>query len=336
MSATVLVTGAAGFIGHYVSQRLLERGVTVVGLDNLNDYYDVRLKEARLARMTGGAHKDRFRHARISLEDRAAMDDLFRRERFDSIIHLAAQAGVRYSLTHPHAYVDANLAGFMTILEGARAQQVRHLVYASSSSVYGANTKLPFSVQDPVERPISLYAATKRANELMAYVYATQFKVPATGLRFFTVYGPWGRPDMAAFKFIRAILAGEPIEVYNHGDMQRDFTYVDDIVEGVLRVHERAPAADADGVRHKVYNIGNHKSEPLMRFIELLSQAIGRTPEMKLLPMQPGDVKATYADTDDLRREFDWAPSTPIDVGLPRLVQWYLDFYGGKPGPKSA
>lgn len=336
MSQTILVTGAAGFIGHFVSQELLARGATVVGLDNLNDYYDVRLKEARLARMTEGPHKTRFRFARISLEDRAAMDELFKRERFDSIIHLAAQAGVRYSLTHPHAYVDANLAGFMTILEGARAQQVRHLVYASSSSVYGANTKLPFAVSDPVERPISLYAATKRANELMAYVYATQFKVPATGLRFFTVYGPWGRPDMAAFKFIRAILAGEPIEVYNHGDMQRDFTYVDDIVGGVLRVHERAPAADADGVRHKVYNIGNHKSEPLMRFIEILSQAIGKTPEMRLMPMQPGDVKATYAETEDLRREFDWAPSTPIDVGLPRLVQWYLDFYGGKPGPKSA
>jgi UDP-glucuronate 4-epimerase len=216
----------------------------------------------------------------------------------------------------------------MTILEGARAQQVRHLVYASSSSVYGANSKQPFAVSDPVDRPISLYAATKRANELMAYVYAMQFGVAATGLRFFTVYGPWGRPDMAAFKFTQAILAGEPIDVYNFGDMQRDFTYIDDIVEGVLRVHERAPAADADGVRHKVYNIGNHRPEPLMRFIEVLAAAIGRAPQMHLMPLQQGDVKATYADTDDLRREFDWAPSTPIDVGLPRMVQWYLDYYG--------
>jgi UDP-glucuronate 4-epimerase len=256
------------------------------------------------------------------------MEELFKRHRFDSIIHLAAQAGVRYSLTHPHAYVDSNLAGMMTILEGARAQQVEHLVYASSSSVYGANTKLPFATSDAVDRPISLYAATKRANELMAYVYAMQFGVPATGLRFFTVYGPWGRPDMAAFRFTKAILAGEPIEVYNFGDMQRDFTYVDDIVEGVLRVHDKPAQADGDGVRHKVYNIGNHRAEPLLRFIEVLSAALGRKPEMQLMPLQPGDVKATYADTDDLRREFDWAPSTPIDVGLPRLVQWYRQYYG--------
>ncbi len=327
--STVLVTGAAGFIGHFVAQRLLEQGATVIGLDNLNDYYDPKLKEDRLARLTQGPHAARFRVARIDLADRAAMEALFARERFDSIIHLAAQAGVRYSLTHPHAYVQSNLAGFMTILEGARAQQVRHLVYASSSSVYGANTKQPFAVADPVDRPISLYAATKRANELMAYVYAMQFGVAATGLRFFTVYGPWGRPDMAAFKFTQAILAGQPIDVYNFGDMQRDFTYIDDIVEGVLRVHERAPAVDADGVRHKVYNIGNHRSEPLMRFIEVLAAAIGRPAQMNLMPLQPGDVKSTYADTDDLRREFNWTPTTPIDVGLPRLVQWYRDYYGG-------
>ncbi len=322
--ATLLVTGAAGFIGSYVATRLLARGATVVGLDNVNDYYDPKLKEDRLARLTPHAN---FRFERVDLADRPGMQGVFARHRFDSIIHLAAQAGVRYSLTHPHAYVDSNLAGFMTILEGARAQQVQHLVYASSSSVYGANTKLPFSTSDAVERPISLYAATKRANELMAYVYATQFKVPATGLRFFTVYGPWGRPDMAAFIFTKAILEGRPIEVYNHGDMQRDFTYVDDIVEGVLCVHDKPPAPDADGVRHKVYNIGNHRAEPLLRFIEVLSNALGRKPEMKLMPLQPGDVKATYADTDDLRREFDWAPSTPIDVGLPRLVAWYRDYY---------
>jgi UDP-glucuronate 4-epimerase len=322
--AGILVTGAAGFIGSYVAARLLARGAEVVGLDNLNDYYDPKLKEDRLARLTPHAN---FRFERTDLADRAGMEGVFTRHRFDSIIHLAAQAGVRYSLTHPHAYVDSNLAGMMTILEGARAQQVRHLVYASSSSVYGANTKLPFATTDAVDRPISLYAATKRANELMAYVYAMQFGVPATGLRFFTVYGPWGRPDMAAFKFTKAILAGEPIEVYNFGDMQRDFTYVDDIVEGVLRVHDRPAAADADGVRHKVYNIGNHRAEPLLRFIEVLSEALGRRPEMKLMPLQAGDVKATYADTDDLRREFDWAPSTPIDVGLPRLVAWYRDYY---------
>jgi UDP-glucuronate 4-epimerase len=327
----VLVTGAAGFIGSFVALRLLERGAAVVGLDNLNDYYDPRLKQDRLARLQPHAG---FSFERVDLADRAAMQGVFARHRFDSIVHLAAQAGVRYSLTHPHAYVDSNLAGMVTVLEGARAQQVRHLVYASSSSVYGANTKLPFATTDPVDRPVSLYAATKRANELMAYVYATQFGLPATGLRLFTVYGPWGRPDMAAIRFTRAILAGEPIEVYNHGDMQRDFTYIDDIVEGVLRVHDRPPAADADGVRHKVYNIGNHRAEPLLRFIEVLGQALGRQPEMKLMPLQAGDVKATFADTADLRREFQWAPSTSIEVGLPRLVGWYREYYGGPAQPR--
>ena len=328
MTAKVLVTGAAGFIANFVALRLLDRGVQVVGLDNLNDYYDPKLKEDRLARLLP---LPGFHFEKVDLSDRAAMAGVFDRHRFDSIIHLGAQAGVRYSITHPHAYVDSNLSGFMTILEGARAQSVRHLVYASSSSVYGANTKLPFSTADAVDRPISLYAATKRANELMAYVYATQFKVPCTGLRFFTVYGPWGRPDMAAFKFIDAILAGDPIDVYNFGDMQRDFTYIDDIVEGVLRVHERPALPDSDGAPHKVYNIGNHRSEPLMRFIEVLCQALGRKPEMNLMPLQAGDVKATYADTEDLRREFDWTPSTPIDVGLPRLVDWYRDYYGHRP-----
>jgi UDP-glucuronate 4-epimerase len=320
----ILVTGAAGFIGHAVAQALLARGDEVVGLDNLNAYYDPKLKHDRLARLAS----PRFVFERINLSDRAAMAQLFARFQFRSIIHLGAQAGVRYSLSHPQVYVESNLVGFLSILEGARAQGLSHLVYASSSSVYGANRKQPFAVADRVDTPISLYAATKRANELMAYVYATQFRVPATGLRFFTVYGPWGRPDMAAFEFTRAILAGEPIEVFNHGDMQRDFTYIDDIVDGVLRVHDRVPAADSDGVPHRLYNIGNHRPEPLLRFIEVLERALGRTAQKRLLPLQAGDVQSTYADTDDLRRDYDWTPATTIDVGLPRMVQWYRQYYG--------
>jgi len=320
----ILVTGAAGFIGHAVAQALLARGDEVVGLDNLNAYYDPKLKHDRLARLAS----PRFVFERINLSDRAAMAQLFARFQFRSIIHLGAQAGVRYSLSHPQVYVESNLVGFLSILEGARAQGLSHLVYASSSSVYGANRKQPFAVADRVDTPISLYAATKRANELMAYVYATQFRVPATGLRFFTVYGPWGRPDMAAFEFTRAILAGEPIEVFNHGDMQRDFTYIDDIVDGVLRVHDRVPAADSDGVPHRLYNIGNHRPESLLRFIEVLERALGRTAQKRLLPLQPGDVQSTYADTDDLRRDYDWTPATTIDVGLPLMVQWYRQYYG--------
>lgn len=319
-----LVTGAAGFIGYFVARSLLARGETVVGLDNLNDYYDPGLKQSRLDLLQG---EHRFEFERIDLADRPAMQSLFARRRFSRIVHLAAQAGVRYSMTHPHAYVDSNVSGFLNVLEGARAFPVQHLVYASSSSVYGANTSLPFAEADRVDHPVSLYAATKRANELMAHVYAMQFGTPLTGLRFFTVYGPWGRPDMATFKFTRAVLAGEPIDVYNHGDMQRDFTYVDDIVDGVVRILHRVPAAGADGVPHRIYNIGNHRPEPLLRFIEVLGHALGRTPALRLLPMQPGDVKATFAETRALREEYGWAPTTGIDEGLPRFVQWYRDFY---------
>lgn len=321
----ILVTGAAGFIGFHVARALRARGDAVLGIDNLNDYYDPGLKQARLDQLAGDAD---FVFERLDLADREATLALFARNRIEAVVHLAAQAGVRYSLTHPHVYVEANVAGFLNLLEALRAYPVRHAVYASTSSVYGANTKQPFSTEDRVDRPISLYAATKRANELMAYVYALQFGVPLTGLRFFTVYGPWGRPDMAAFKFTRAILAGEPIDVYNHGDMARDFTYIDDIADGVLRVLDRVPARDADGVQHRLYNIGNHRPEPLLHFIDVLAQTIGRAPRMRMLPMQPGDVKSTFADIDDLRRDYDWAPTTPIEVGLPRFVAWYRTHYG--------
>jgi UDP-glucuronate 4-epimerase len=318
----ILVTGAAGFIGYHVAERLLARGDAVVGIDNLNDYYDPRLKQARLARL---AHP-RFAFERLELADRAAVESLFVRHRFSRIVHLAAQAGVRYSLTHPHAYVDANVTGFLNLLEAARARPVAHFVYASSSSVYGANRKLPFSVDDRVDHPVSLYAATKRANELMAFVYARTFGVPLTGLRFFTVYGPWGRPDMAAMIFTRAILAGEPIDVYNHGDMSRDFTYIDDIVSGVVAIADRLPAPEG-GVQHRVYNIGNHRPEPLLRFIEVLADALGRKPRMNLMPMQPGDVQATYADIEAIERDYGWRPTTTIDEGLPKLVAWYRQYY---------
>jgi len=321
---TTLVTGAAGFIGYFVARALLARGEAVVGLDNLNDYYDPALKRARLAQLEGAPG---FAFEQIDLADRAAMQALFARRRFTHIVHLAAQAGVRYSMTNPHAYVDSNVSGFLNVLEGARVFPVRHFVYASSSSVYGANTTLPFREADRVDAPVSLYAATKRANELMAYVYARQFEVALTGLRFFTVYGPWGRPDMATFKFTRAMLAGEPIEVYNHGDMERDFTYIDDIVDGVVRVLDRVPAPGADGVQHRVYNIGNHRPEPLLRFIEVLGRALAREPAMTLLPMQPGDVKATFADTAALQQDYGWAPTTSIETGLPRFVQWFREYY---------
>jgi UDP-glucuronate 4-epimerase len=321
----ILVTGAAGFIGFHVARALRARGDAVLGIDNLNDYYDPRLKQARLDQLAGDAG---FVFERLDLADRETTLALFARHRIEAVVHLAAQAGVRYSLTHPHVYVEANVAGFLNLLEALRAYPVRHAVYASTSSVYGANTKQPFCTEDRVDRPISLYAATKRANELMAYVYALQFGVPLTGLRFFTVYGPWGRPDMAAFKFTRAILAGEPIDVYNHGDMARDFTYIDDIADGVLRVLDRVPARDADGVQHRLYNIGNHRPEPLLHFIDVLAKAIGRTPQMRMLPMQPGDVQSTYADIDDLRRDYGWAPATPIETGLPRFVAWYRAHYG--------
>jgi UDP-glucuronate 4-epimerase len=323
MSGTVVVTGAAGFIGYHVATALLARGDAVLGIDNLNDYYDPALKRARLERLR---EHPAFRFAQVDIADRAALSAALGEVSYDGIVHLAAQAGVRYSFTNPWAYVDSNVTGQLNLLEIARSRPPRHFVYASSSSVYGANTKQPFSVGDRVDHPVSLYAATKRADELMAEVYARQFGIALTGLRFFTVYGPWGRPDMAAMKFTRAILAGEPIEVYNHGDLQRDFTYIDDIVDGVVRVLDRAPDAD-NGIPHRLFNIGNHQPEPLMRFIEVLAAALNAVPKMNLLPMQAGDVHATYADISDIRREYGWSPTTSIDAGLPRLVRWYRDFY---------
>ena len=331
----VLVTGAAGFIGSALSQRLLARGDQVLGLDNLNDYYDPTLKQARLARLQG---QDGFSFMQASLEDRAAMEDAFERFAPQRVVNLAAQAGVRYSLENPRAYIDANVVGFTNVLEACRHGGVEHLVYASSSSVYGNNRKLPFAVSDSVDHPVSLYAATKKANELMAHTYSHLFGLPTTGLRFFTVYGPWGRPDMALFLFTRKILAGEPIEVFNHGRHTRDFTYVDDIVEGVIRTLDRVPGPDPgyDPVKpdpatssapYRVYNIGNHRPVELLRYIEVLEQALGRRAERRLLPMQPGDVPDTCADVEALRRDTGYCPSTPIEVGVARFVEWYRDFY---------
>ena len=325
MTRSTLVTGAAGFIGSFVSERLLARGNAVVGLDNLNDYYDPDLKRARLARLQGTVRT--LHSSKLISSIRLPSSAFLTQHSIERVVHLAAQAGVRHSITHPQDYINSNLTGFLNILQAVRARPVHHLVYASSSSVYGGNTKLPFSESDRVDRPVSLYAATKRANEMMAYVYSSQFGVPATGLRFFTVYGPWGRPDMATFIFTRAILAGQPIDVYNHGDMRRDFTYIDDIAEGVVRVLDRVPAKGADGVQHRVYNIGNHRSEPLLRFIQVLSDALGQKAEMRLLPMQMGDVKETFADISELSSEYGWAPTTSIDVGLPRFVKWYGEYY---------
>jgi UDP-glucuronate 4-epimerase len=336
-SMHILVTGAAGFIGSHLAHRLLDRGDTVVGFDNLNDYYEVSLKEARLARLVA---RDGFTFVRGSLEDRSAIDHLWRDHRFDRVVHLAAQAGVRYSLKNPHAYVDANLVGFMNILEACRHGKTPHLVYASSSSVYGANTRMPFSIHHNVDHPVSLYAATKKANELMAHTYAHLYRLPVTGLRFFTVYGPWGRPDMALFLFTRAILAGETIQVFNHGRMQRDFTYVDDIVEGVVRVTDRIPEPNPDWqgdapdpgtsmAPYRLYNIGNHQPVELLRFIEILENALGRPAKKEFLPMQPGDVPATYADTADLHRDVGFAPNTPLELGISRFVEWYRAYYRG-------
>ncbi len=330
-----LVTGTAGFIGNFVAEQLLERGDEVVGLDNVNDYYDTRLKEDRLSRIT---EHPRFTEARISLEDRAAMAELFDEHPFDRVIHLAAQAGVRYSLENPHAYVDSNLVGFTNILEGCRQQQVEHLVFASSSSVYGANTRMPFSVHHNVDHPVSLYAATKKANELMAHTYCHLYGIPMTGLRFFTVYGPWGRPDMALFMFTRAILAGEPIEVYNHGNMRRDFTYIDDIVEGVIRTADRLPEPDPDWsadapdpggsyAPFRLYNIGNHSPVELTDFIATLENALGIEAIKQPMPLQPGDVPATYADVADLQRDTGFSPDTPIATGIERFVHWYREYY---------
>ncbi|BCA80071.1 NAD-dependent epimerase [Desulfuromonas sp. AOP6] len=330
-----LVTGAAGFIGSHVCQRLLARGDEVVGLDNLNDYYEVQLKKDRLAQLEG---RSGFRFVRQDVADRAAMAALFAGERFDCVIHLAAQAGVRYSLENPHAYVDSNLVGFMNILEGCRHSQVGHLVYASSSSVYGANTRMPFSVHDNVDHPVSLYAASKKANELMAHTYAHLYGLPCTGLRFFTVYGPWGRPDMALFLFTRAILAGRPIDVYNHGKMRRDFTYVDDIVEGVVRTadHVAQPHPEWDSDRpdpgtsrapYRIYNIGNNQPVELLHLIEVLETSLGKKAEKILLPLQPGDVPATYADVDALVQDVGFKPATSIEEGVEHFVRWYRHYY---------
>ena len=331
----ILVTGAAGFIGMSTTLRLLERGDEVVGLDNLNDYYDVGLKEARLARLTPHAN---FRFIRLDIADRLGVQEIFARERFDRVVHLAAQAGVRYSLKNPHAYADSNLVGFVNILEGCRHNAVAHLVYASSSSVYGGNTRMPFSENDNVDHPVSLYAATKKANELMAHTYSHLYGLPTTGLRFFTVYGPWGRPDMAYFSFTKAILEGRPIDVFNHGDMRRDFTYIDDIVEGVVRTLDRTATADSaydpetagaatGNVPYRVFNIGNHAPVPLLEFIGTLEEALGRKAEKRLLPMQDGDVPATYADTSRLGEWVGFAPATPIREGIRRFVDWYRDYY---------
>nr|WP_290616813.1 NAD-dependent epimerase [Immundisolibacter sp.] len=331
----ILVTGTAGFIGAAVAHRLLDQGHQVVGLDEVNDYYDVNLKLARLARLTPRAG---FTEARISLQDRPAMERLFGDVRPQRVIHLAAQAGVRYSLSHPHAYVDSNLVGFMNILEGCRHHGVEHLVYASSSSVYGANTRLPFSEHDIADHPLSLYAATKRSNELMAHCYAHLYGLPVSGLRFFTVYGPWGRPDMALFLFTRAILAGEPIEVFNQGHHRRDFTYIDDIVEGVLRVTARvaAPNPGWDGENpdpatsrapFRVYNIGNNRPVELLRYIEVIEECLGRKAVKNLLPMQPGDVPETSANIDDLGADVGYRPATPVEIGVRNFVAWYRDYY---------
>lgn len=328
---TVLVTGAAGFIGSHAVLALLARGETVIGVDNLNDYYDPALKQARLDRCRD---HPAFTFQQVELSDRAAVDRLFAAApAIDRVIHLAAQAGVRYSLQNPYAYVDANVMGQLTLLEACRHRAgLKHFVYASSSSVYGGNTKLPFAIEDPVTEPVSLYAATKRAGELMAHTYGHLYRLPSTGLRFFTVYGPWGRPDMAAWLFTDAILAGRPIRVFNHGDMRRDFTFVADAVAGLIAALDRPPEdpGTGHGVPCRLYNIGNHRSEPLPRFIAIIEAALGRKADMSLEPIQPGDVKETYADIDAARRDLGFQPSTPIDVGLPQFVEWYLDYHNFK------
>lgn len=320
----ILVTGAAGFIGYYLARKLLEAGHEVVGLDNLNDYYDVSLKQARLDQLTPFAG---FRFIRQDLADRQGMAALFASEGFDQVAHMAAQAGVRYSLDNPHAYVDSNLVGFVNILEGCRHHGVKHLVYASSSSVYGENGKTPFAETDNVDHPLSLYAATKKSNELMAHTYSHLYRFPATGLRFFTVYGPWGRPDMALFKFVRAILAGEPIDVYNHGNMARDFTYVDDIVEGVVRVMGVPVPASADVVPHRVFNIGRGQPVQLVDFIAAIEQATGQVAVRNMMPMQPGDVPVTWADTSALFAATGYRPEVAIEDGVARFVDWYRRYY---------
>jgi len=331
----ILITGTAGFIGFHLARRLSARGDTVVGVDNLNDYYDVQLKNNRLAELQP---QPNFIFEKLDLADRGTTAALFEAERFDIVVHLAAQAGVRYSLENPHAYVDSNLVAFTNVLEGCRHTGVNHLVYASSSSVYGANTTMPFSVHHNVDHPVSLYAATKKANELMAHTYSHLYRLPTTGLRFFTVYGPWGRPDMALFLFTKAILAERPIDVFNHGKMRRDFTYIDDIVDGVIRTMDRIPQPDpqwsgdrpdsgTSNAPYKLYNIGNNQPVELMHLIETLENCLGKKARKNMLPMQPGDVSATYADVDDLVRDVGFKPATPIEEGVARFVEWYREYH---------
>jgi len=332
----ILVTGAAGFIGFHLCDRMLALGYDVTGIDNLNDYYDTRLKIDRLRRLEG---RDGFRFFKLDLKDRAAMEGLFAAGGFEAVVNLAAQAGVRYSLINPHAYIDSNIVGFLNLLEGCRHNAVGHLVFASSSSVYGANTRMPFSVHDNVDHPVSLYAATKKADELMAHAYSSLYNLPCTGLRFFTVYGPWGRPDMAYFLFTRAILEGQTIDVFNYGKMQRDFTYIDDIVEGVIRVIGHIPVPDplwrgdapdsaTSFAPYRLYNIGNNSPVELIRFIEVLEECLGKKAKKNLMPIQPGDVPATFADVDDLIKDIGFRPATTIEDGLRRFVDWYNGYYG--------
>jgi UDP-glucuronate 4-epimerase len=331
----ILVTGAAGFIGFHTAQRFLARGYEVVGLDNLNSYYDVSLKEARLAQLRQSAN---FRFEHLDIADAQGIAKLFTQERFARVVHLAAQAGVRYSLQAPQTYIDSNVTGTLNILEGCRHNGIEHLVYASTSSVYGANTKMPFSVHDIADHPVSLYAATKRANELMAHTYSWLFGIPTTGLRFFTVYGPWGRPDMALFMFTRNILEGKPIDVYNNGHHKRDFTYVDDIAEGVVRASERiahpdpqwnsnSPDPSSSSAPFRVYNIGNNEPVQLMRYIEVIEDCLGRKAQKNFLPMQPGDVPETFADIDDLVKDVGYRPATPIEAGVKNFVEWFCRYY---------
>ncbi len=340
----VLVTGAAGFIGYHVAERLLERGDEVIGLDNLNPYYEPSLKEARLTRLRA---RMGFRFEKLDLADRVGMETLFASAAVERVVHLAAQAGVRYSIENPHAYVESNLVGTLHVLEGCRRSRVQHLVFASTSSVYGANTQMPFTVHQGADHPLSFYAATKKANEAMAHSYASLYGLPVTGLRFFTVYGPWGRPDMALFQFTRNILAGKPIDVFNHGHHRRDFTYVDDIAGGVVASLDRVATADAgwDGNRpdpatsrapYRLYNIGHNRPVELLRYIEVLEQCLGRKAEMNMLPLQVGDVPDTWADSEDLVRDVGYRPSTPVETGVARFVEWYLDYYkdGGPPSPR--
>lgn len=322
-----LVTGGAGFIGFHLSRQLLEKGCSVIGFDNLNDYYEVQLKLDRLEILKS---YENYRFIKGDLADRSGLEHIFEEEHPDFVINLGAQAGVRYSIDNPDAYMQSNIMGFYHILECCRHYPVEHLIYASSSSVYGANKKIPFSTEDQVDNPVSLYAATKKSNELMAHCYSKLYSIPATGLRFFTVYGPMGRPDMAYFKFAKKIMAGEPIQIYNNGDMMRDFTYIDDIVNGIENILNNPPEENSDGVRYKIYNIGNNTPEKLMDYIETLEKYLGRTAKKEFLPMQPGDVYQTYADVTALMEDFDFKPSTSIDEGLSKFVTWFLEYYGYK------